>query len=355
MYLRFNKSISKKIWQAPLLLIPIALLFSSLSFASELVKRENIVFKAPADFYFGLAGAPAHLEDELDDIWLDFANQGGVAAYSNIPFADRRLNFWTKPEIELDLVKESGVSVFRMGIDWGRIFPNPPKYKKNRPILETLSFDKDAVNRYKEIIELARSKGLKVMLSLFHHSIPKWMVKHHGWKSKYSTDLFLKLTEVAVDNFQSQVDDWVTFNEPAVFSALTYAAGIWPPGSKQDNLAFMKAFGIKGAFKKALDNMVRAHKAAYLYIKENDRKSANGVYNSQVGVAHNVALYTANNFLDLLGKRIVTTNLVDEFPNRVIGYLDFLGINYYGEEIVAGTSVSIKDDREYSESGRTVA
>ena len=116
----------------------------------------------------------------------------------------------------------------------------------------------------------------------------------------------------------------------------------------------MKAFGVKGSFKRALDNMIRAHKSVYFMIKNLDFKSAHGEVNAKIGIAHNVALYTAGNLIDNVARNIVTYNLVDEFPNRTIGYLDFLGINYYGEEIVTGTTVAIREDREYSESGRTV-
>ena len=79
-----------------------------------------------------------------------------------------------------------------------------------------------------------------------------------------------------------------------------------------------------------------------------------GIILPKVGIAHNVALYSANKFLDHFGRRIVTYNLVWEFPDRVIGYLDFMGINYYGEEIVTGTTVVVDGNREYSESGRTI-
>jgi galactolipid galactosyltransferase len=335
-----------------------------LSFASDVkdnsqsktVKdKEKRVFNAPEGFEFGLAGAPAHLEDGLDDIWLDYARKGGVAAFDNVGFPEKRLNFWSEPERELDLVAATGVSSYRLGVDWGRIFPTKPVIRKDGSInLSKADINWSALERYKEIILLAKSRGLNVMVSLFHHSIPKWLMKTGGWKNKDSIVYFEAFTRVVVENLAGQIDDWVTFNEPAVFAALTYAAGIWPPGGEQDNLAFLRAFGIKGSFKKALDNMAEAHKNVYVLIKEKDRISANGKYYSNVGIAHNVALYTANKFLDNIGKKVVTYNLVWEFPDKVIGFLDFMGINYYGEEIVTGTTVVVDDRREYSESGRTI-
>ncbi len=88
--------------------------------------KEKTVFNAPEGFEFGLAGAPAHLEDGLDDIWLDYARKGGVAAFDNVGFPEKRLNFWSEPERELDLVAATGVSSYRLGVDWGRVFPTKP-------------------------------------------------------------------------------------------------------------------------------------------------------------------------------------------------------------------------------------
>ncbi|TVU23405.1 hypothetical protein EJB05_25768, partial [Eragrostis curvula] len=153
-------------------------------------------------FFFGLATAPAHVEDRLEDAWLQFAiehscdekeavrdqkpanallasaagdggsqvasrsrgdeqaedrekrkplkvameamlrgfetfveggESGGsdncshnVAAWHNVPCPHERLKFWSDPDTELKLAKETGISVFRMGIDWTRVMPKEP-------------------------------------------------------------------------------------------------------------------------------------------------------------------------------------------------------------------------------------
>lgn len=41
-------------------------------------------------------------------------------------FREERLRFWSEPDTELKLAKGTGVSVFRMGIDWSRIMPEEP-------------------------------------------------------------------------------------------------------------------------------------------------------------------------------------------------------------------------------------
>ena len=41
---------------------------------------QTFSFKDKPSFVFGLATAPAHSEDRLEDTWLAFAQKGGVAA-----------------------------------------------------------------------------------------------------------------------------------------------------------------------------------------------------------------------------------------------------------------------------------
>ena len=100
----------------------LAMLACTFSYGSDF----NALDFRDGNFYFGVATAPAHVEDQLDDIWLDFADQGGVRAFFNTPKAEERLRFWTHPEEEIRLVKESGVKkcfVWELiGGDWFRTY-----------------------------------------------------------------------------------------------------------------------------------------------------------------------------------------------------------------------------------------
>ncbi|EOD32601.1 hypothetical protein EMIHUDRAFT_122965, partial [Emiliania huxleyi CCMP1516] len=79
---------------------------------------------AADDLWFGLATAPAHAENQLNDTWLEFASRGGVHAWRNTPRAAERLHFWTDPEVDIKLAADTGVSVYRLGVDWGRLVPD---------------------------------------------------------------------------------------------------------------------------------------------------------------------------------------------------------------------------------------
>ncbi|CAD6255706.1 unnamed protein product [Miscanthus lutarioriparius] len=202
------------------------------------------------NFFFGLATALAHVEDRLEDAWLQFAvehscddkeamcdhktadavmasaaGDGGaqlasrsrgdekagdgekrkplkvameamlrgfemfveggesgsgdncshnVAAWHNVPCPQERLKFWSDPDTELKLAKETGISVFRLGIDWTRVMPKEP----TEELKSSVNFA--ALERYRWIIQRLHEYGMKVMLTLFHHSLPPWA----GDKSK---------------------------------------------------------------------------------------------------------------------------------------------------------------------------
>ena len=76
------------------------------------------------DFFFGLGTAPGHAEDSLDDAWRQFAEDGHVQAWKSRGQPDERLQFWSRPEVELDLAAQTGIKVYRLGVDWGRLVPN---------------------------------------------------------------------------------------------------------------------------------------------------------------------------------------------------------------------------------------
>ncbi|CAL5393522.1 unnamed protein product [Camellia sinensis] len=369
------------------------------------------------EFFFGLATAPAHVEDRLDDAWLQFAEEspydqaesehdlqsadavlgsaagdGGsqqaslplteakrmvkrkksikiameamirgfnkyveeeepappeechhkVAAWHNVPHPEERLRFWSDPDTELKLAKDTGVRVFRMGIDWTRIMPEEPVDGSK----ETVNYA--ALERYKWIISRVRSYGMKVMLTLFHHSLPPWAGEYGGWKLEKTVDYFVDFTRLVVDSVSDIVDYWVTFNEPHVFCMLTYCAGTWP-GGNPDMLEVATSALPTGVFNQAMHWIAIAHSKAYDYIHGKSTST-----NSIVGVAHHVSFIRPYGLFDV--PAISLTNSLTLFPylDDISHKLDFIGINYYGQEVVSGAGLKLVETDEYSESGRAV-
>lgn len=296
-------------------------------------------------FFFGLATAPAHVEDNLNDTWLEFARGHNgifpVRAWQNVPIPEERLRFWTQPEIELDLAKETGITVFRLGIDWGRLVTEEPYNGMDQAV------DMEAVERYKVILQAIRSRGMRVMLTLFHHSIPKWALIYGGWTQEKTVGYFTEFTRFAQKHFGEYVDYWITFNEPHIFVLLTHCSGTWPPGGQPSWKESLLCFTPYGHYGKAMAAISEAHKAAYNVLHEGDPKAV-------VGVAHHVGVIKPYGILDI--PVVVFSRWLTEFKwiDDIHKHLDFCGINYYGQEILSSAGLMLVPEEEYSEAGRGV-
>lgn len=316
----------------------------------------------PNDFFFGLATAPAHVEDQLDDMWLDFARNNQVAAWFNQGQPEERLRFFSEPETELDLVADSGVKVFRMGVDWGRLIRDPQQcspssIQSDSPFqAEVCSLDPEALAGYDRIIRAARDRGLQIMMTLFHHSLPKWANDMGGWLNASVRNKFVGFAHAVMEHYKQDVDSWITFNEPAVYVMLSHVAGMWPPGRGINPTGLLP---IAGDFDICLENMIAAHRAVYEIGKK--RGSPSSLYglkplhlSSPIGVAHNVSYHKASNSTSLAQVMYSKRKQNHQFIEGIVDHLDFLGLNYYGAEYISGVGLTLREDREYSDSGRAV-
>lgn len=297
--------------------------------------KANIVF--PSDFFFGIANAPAHVEDNLSDIWTDFAEQGGVAAFNNQTAPTRRLDFWSHPEVELDLAKELGVQVFRIGVDWQRLQPKPGG-----------ELDVNALLHYRKILEMIHARGMKVMLTLFHHSEPRWTFNRGSWSDEAMSDDFVYFAQEVVSFLHDKVDYLITFNEAQVYVLLTQVAGVWPYNGSPKGLRLFDFGPFKGAYTRSLKNIADAHKRVFNWIKKSN-------YKMSVSVAHNVSYHKGSSLVYSPFAAFSRKRMNYFFIDLIKDSLDFLGINYYGIEVVKGAGVTISDKYEYSDSGRGVS
>jgi beta-glucosidase/6-phospho-beta-glucosidase/beta-galactosidase len=307
-----------------LLTFIVPLLFSINSFA----------FKLPSDFLFGVSSASAQVEDGLNDSWMQFAKSGQTSAFLNYPSAEDKINFWSNPEEEIALAKELGVQVFRLSVDWSRLVP-----KKSIKVT-----NQKALSRYKYILKLIKKNNMKVMLTLFHHSLPLWALEMGGWSNKELVNYFNGFSHEVFNVLDEDVDYWNTFNEPNVFSMFVHVIGNWPT-KKSSFLNSLNFPFFKGDFFIALDNMAKSHIDFFNYAHTKNKKV-------QVGIAHNTANYKQGGILSSIVVDWSWSNMNYYFPDKVKDHLDFMGINYYGAEYLSLTGVNFSPETEYNDAGR---
>ncbi|GJU42917.1 beta-glucosidase-like SFR2, chloroplastic isoform X2 [Tanacetum coccineum] len=312
-------------------------------------------------FFFGLATAPAHVEDRLDDAWLQFAQNetdskqdstmetettsailGSATAEGGSQLSPARLKKKTSLRIAME-AKIRGIVKYIEDDD-----SSSSSSEEETAIMIAHAQVQNPLERYRWIIGRVQSYGMKVMLTLFHHSLPPWAGEYGGWKLEKTVNYFMDFTRLVVDNLFELVDYWVTFNEPHVFCMLTYCAGAWP-GGHPDMLEAATSALPTGVFYQCMHWIAVAHNQAYDYIHEQSV-----LLNPIVGVAHHVSFMRPYGLFDVAGVSLANSMSLFPFLDDIAEKMDYIGLNYYGQEVICGTALKLVESDEYSESGRGV-
>ncbi len=106
------------------------------------------------------------------------------------------------------------------------------------------------------------------------------------------------------------------------------------------------------------DHMAEAHKQVYSLIHSVDNQIADPTINpvapAKVSIAHSMMIYSKSDCLSWPVQILMNSISKFSFLDRVIGHLDFLGVNYYGEIFLKGLGMDLSQNAEYSENGITV-
>jgi beta-glucosidase len=279
----------------------------------------------PRGFLWGTATAAHQVEGSCtNNNWYAWEQQSGriKLGHKSSPGCDWWGGRWRE---DLDRAAEGHQNAHRFSIEWSRIQPVPDKW------------DETALDRYREMARGMTDRGMMPLVTLHHFSDPLWLVEKGGWENEETPEIFARFVRKAVDALREYVTMWVPINEPNVYAFSGYMTGDFPPGKRDFNTAL-----------RVMANLARGHALAYKVIHEIQPES-------RVGAAINVrgALpSTTWSPLDKWAARLVSGLFNDYFPHafhtgqlrtpfsrrslpELKGTQDFLGINYYTEDLVS--------------------
>ena len=251
----------------------------------------------PKNFLWGCATASYQVEGgNSNSDWWQWEKLGKAKSESG-----KACDYWNLYENDHALLEELGVNVFRLSIEWARIQP------------EEGIFDEKVIAHYREILQDLKNRNIKVQLTLWHWTSPIWFGEKIGFHKKESVEIFSKYVERIVQEFDDLVDSYITFNEPMVPLGMGYLGGAFPPGEKCP-VKFLKAVG----------NIAKAHNATYKIIHKKNIEA-------KVGITYLYNWYESEGFGILLNtiNRIAQWYRIDLLGNKIKGYQDFIGIDYY--------------------------
>ena len=253
-----------------------------------------------------------------------------------------------------DLMRECGMNVVRIGLEWSRIFPRSTESVEvevkgdgeriievdlNRRVLSELDeiANHSAIDRYKNMIEDAKSKGMKVILDLSHFTLPIWihdpvsvnrkLEGKKGWVDATSVVEFSKYAVYMAWKFGDLPDIWMTMNEPQIVSQLGYLsvkAGFPPAVSNMD------------WYFESLKNQMQAHARAYELMKRFTSRKIGFVYSfTWIDGEDDEAIEEADNFINrYYVDGLVLGKVGDEMRRDLMGKTDIVGVNYYTRTVV---------------------
>ncbi len=303
----------------------------------------------PTGFLWGAATAPFQVEGGLVNTdWYAWQKEMGRVANGDL--AENGPQEVANYEQDLVLAKQLGLTIYRLGFDFSRVFPTQAAFQSLTP-------DPAAVALYHAVVRSARDKGMKIMLTLHHFANPIWLSDYRAGQPPFNTpavgDALAGWAGWAAREYGSEVDYWLTINEPTLYLAFCYVTGAFPPGKSGDLTGF----------KNAHQNAALAHGKMYDAIK-----AVNASY--QVGfnfvVIPSFPSRGAQNTDDVAAAQQFHYALVEAMPNAIVkgdldadfdqkltgandvqgdprlkGKADWLGIDYYTTATIEGPSLPV--------------
>ena len=126
------------------------------------------------------------------------------------------VDFYHHYKEDIALLAEMGFKVFRMSINWARIFPSGDDTIPNE---EGLAF-------YDDVFDECLKYGIEPLVTLSHYETPlNLTLKYNGWADRRVIDFFVNYAETVFKRYKDKVKYWLTFNEINIIAMSPYTGG----------------------------------------------------------------------------------------------------------------------------------
>ena len=157
----------------------------------------NYVF--PENFIWGAATAGHQIEgnNTSSDWW---AREHSPRTDVSEPSGDAA-NSYNRYREDVRLLADSGLTMYRFGIEWARIEPVEG------------CFSKAELLHYRAMIDACHEFGVEPMVTIYHFTMPLWFAAEGGWKRPDALDKFKRYVSYVLPILNDVT--WIcTINEP---------------------------------------------------------------------------------------------------------------------------------------------
>jgi beta-glucosidase len=195
---------------------------------ASLAAAAPIDLNFPAGFKWGCATASYQIEGAVKEDgrgptnWDVFCHTPGRVA--NGDTGDVACDSYHRYADDIALLKNLGVSTYRMSIAWSRIFPEGRRAPNQK-----------GVDYYNRVIDGLLAAGIQPYVTMFHWDLPQALPG--GWQNRDTAYAFADYAGYMASRLSDRVKNIMTVNELRCFTDLGHLQGVHAPGMKLDPAA----------------------------------------------------------------------------------------------------------------------
>jgi beta-glucosidase len=188
----------------------------------------------PTGFAWGSATSAYQVEGAVAEdgrgpsIWDTFSHTPGRTA--NGDTGDVACDHYHRLTDDIALMRELGLDAYRFSVAWPRVQPTG-----------TGSPNEGGLDFYDRLVDELLTAGIRPLVTLYHWDLPQALEDAGGWPARDIVERFGEYAGIVGARLGDRVRDWITLNEPWVFSFLGYGEGIHAPGRTDAAAAFRAA------------------------------------------------------------------------------------------------------------------
>lgn len=317
----------------------------------------------PENFLWGAATASYQIEGAVFEggrgatVWDVFADTPGKV--KNNDSGEVACDHYHRYPEDIGIMKQLGLHAYRFSVAWARILPEG-----------TGAINPAGLDFYDKLVDSLLANGIRPFVTLYHWDLPQVLEDKGGWTNRDIVDWFGEYTQAITKRLGDRVKDWMTLNEPWVFTYLGYAVGVHAPGHRDLNM-----------YLKASHYSIMAHARAMSIIRANAPDSEAGIvlnpawadpytdslqdqFASQRSLSFQNRwwlhpLYKGEYPADMTAIYADRLNFIQsgDFDELKANPTDFLGVNFYTRQVVKASPYSVdwlkfdtvRQNREHTE------
>ena len=296
------------------------------------------------DFLWGVATSSyqvegaSHLDGRGESIWDLFCRTPGKV-YNNHNGDVSCDQYHRYPE-DIALMHDIGIQAYRFSLSWPRIQPSGSGAANPK-----------GLDYYKRLIDCLLQHNIMPVITLYHWDLPAPLQESGGWAHRDTAYRFREYSEICFKHFAAVVPMWITLNEPFCVAYLGYCTGDHAPGhtSVPEMVAAIHHLNVAHGLAVEAYRGYGAHKIGITLNLAVVRPATNRP--KDIEKANRLNDYTRMYLWPLFGKGYpehyveyartkhnAPLPIADNDMAQIAQKIDFLGFNYYFEQITSATA-----------------